>query len=130
MMSPLDQSFILCTMLCFCQSCETAGDNTTGDTLSQSDMVANQYLNLPYPAVSNEELAEQQTFYKSKAGESYPMRLYPTMTLENLNHFLFNGSQNFRWVALVRIFDSHRWEPYLTTCWCEFSMYYIQWFLT
>ena len=67
-----------------------------GDTSPQGDAVANQYLHLPYPVVTNADVAGEQNFYKSDRWNGEVMWLYASLTLENINHVLFNGDQTFR----------------------------------
>ena len=74
------------------------------DTFTQSDIVRNQYLLLPYPAVSLEDLAQEKAHYRNKItsliayGENRttPYNINFGMTLEAINHFLFKGKYNFR----------------------------------
>ena len=74
------------------------------DTFTQSDIVRNQYLLLPYPAVSLEDLAQEKAHYRNKVmsliayGENRttPYNINFGMTLEAINHFLFKGKYNFR----------------------------------
>ena len=74
------------------------------DTLTLNDIVRNQYAELPYPAVSPEGLKAEKMYYDNKVwtvkahGElrSYPMRISFGTTLEAVNHFLFEGKNNFR----------------------------------
>ena len=75
------------------------------DTLTLNDIVRNQYAELPYPAVSPEALKAEKMYYDNKVwtvkahGElrSYPMRISFGTTLEAINHFLFEGKNNFRY---------------------------------
>ena len=74
------------------------------DTFTHSDIVRNQYLLLPYPAVSLEDLAHEKAHYHNNIipliayGEkrTTPYNIDFGMTLEAINHFLFNGKYNFR----------------------------------
>lgn len=74
------------------------------DTLTQDDIVRNQYLTLPYPAITPEELKVEKKYYDKKEssvtayGElrTAPFRVSPGLTLEAINHFLFRGKNNFR----------------------------------
>ena len=74
------------------------------DTLTRNDIVRNQYAELPYPAVSPEGLKAEKMYYDNKVWtvkaygklRSYPMRVSFGATLEAINHFLFEGKNNFR----------------------------------
>ena len=78
------------------------------DTLTQSDVVRNQYSTLPYPAVTLEDLNVEKAYYDNKQwpvrayGEirNKPFRVTPGVTLEAINHFLYNGKNNFRYDLL------------------------------
>ena len=65
------------------------------DTLSQDDIVRNQYLLLPYPAVTQHSLALEQNHYNSSK-RNKPFNTYYSMALESINHFLYKGSNDFR----------------------------------
>ena len=65
------------------------------DTLTQDDIVQNQYSLLPYPAVSQESLTTEQYYYTSNRGNE-PLRVVFSYILENINHFLFKGNNDFR----------------------------------
>ena len=69
------------------------------DTLTQSDIVRNQYMTLPYPAVSHQQLEHEKIYYDSmyKTGER-PFTTIQSFSFEALNHFLFKGRNNFRFV--------------------------------
>ena len=74
------------------------------DTLTQSDIVRNQYSTLPYPAVSHKLLAQEKAHYDNNL---WPVKAYGEMrpkpfgvsfgiTLEAINHYLFKGKNQFR----------------------------------
>ena len=75
------------------------------DTLTQSDVVRNQYSTLPFPAVTLEDLNVEKAYYDNKQwpvrayGEirNKPFRVTPGVTLEAINHFVYNGKNNFRY---------------------------------
>ena len=79
----------------------------TFDTLSQNDVVRNQYSNLPYPAVTLKDLNVEKSYYDNKKwlvnayGELRvkPYWVTPGVTLEAINHFLFNGRNDFRYIV-------------------------------
>ena len=67
------------------------------DTLTQSDIVRNQYMTLPYPAVSDRQLEMDKSYYENL----YKIRKTPYVTsygitFEALNHFLYKGRNTFR----------------------------------
>ena len=68
------------------------------DTLTQYDIVRNQYSSLPYPAVSKRELAVESQYYKNKQN-TIPYKMIFAFTLESLNHYLYKGQNQFRWVS-------------------------------
>ena len=67
---------------------------TYSDTLSQTDAVTRQYLSLPYPSVSEEQLQAEQTHYMGP-DRNMPHVTYTTLSLEYLNHFLYQGRNDF-----------------------------------
>ena len=70
------------------------------DTLTKDDIVQQQYALLPYPAVKPGEFEKIRQHYNSDR-KNIPMMIAPAVTLENINHFLFQGRQNFRWLILT-----------------------------
>ena len=66
-----------------------------GDTMYPLDLVQTQYSMLPYPLVTNKDLLMEKRHY-STMKKSMPTVLYYTDTLENINHFFFQGKSNFR----------------------------------
>jgi len=69
------------------------------DTLTQSDIVRNQYMTLPYPAISQGKLKNEKTYYdkKYKTGiRKIPYTINRSILLEALNHFLYKGRNTFR----------------------------------
>ena len=68
------------------------------DTLTQYDIVRNQYSSLPYPAVSKRGLAVESQYYKNKQN-TIPYKMIFAFTLESLNHYLYKGQNQFRWVS-------------------------------
>ena len=53
-----------------------------------------QYENLPYPKVKEAQLLDEDDYYKRV--EDVPYYMYPTHSLPKLNHFLYQGKQNFQ----------------------------------
>ena len=66
-----------------------------GDIMYPLDLVQTQYSMLPYPLVTNKDLLMEKRHY-STFKKSNPTVIYYTDTLENINHFLFQGNSNFR----------------------------------
>ena len=66
------------------------------DTLTQDDMVRNQYLSLPYPAVTKHNIHVEQQYYNNHYKRDTPFNIATAYTLERINHFLFQGRNNFR----------------------------------
>ena len=72
-----------------------ADSSIYSDTLDYYDSVKNQYQKLPYPAVSEKMIHSEQDNY-SKGRQSMPYHIYHSIALEPINHFLFEGSNDFR----------------------------------
>ena len=70
------------------------GDKKCGDTITRNDLVARQYKNLPYPLVSEHDISLEEQYYKNN--EEASLIINPSITLENVNHYLHRGSENFR----------------------------------
>ena len=66
-----------------------------GDITKQEDLVQKQYSSLPYPAVRKSDFLEEQSYYKNDSLSNIPYRIYPHIELEYINHFLYNGANNF-----------------------------------
>ena len=64
------------------------------DTLSHDDVVREQYSLLPYPAVDENDILHQWKHYNSD-NQHIPFKAKHTLTLENLNHFLFKGRKSY-----------------------------------
>ena len=69
--------------------------DTYSDTLSTSDAVTRQYLSLPYPSVSEELLQAEKNHYQGP-NRNDPHTTYTSLSLEYLNHFLYEGKNDFR----------------------------------
>ena len=65
------------------------------DTLTQNDLVTQQYASLPYPPFGEENIKKEETHYETNSNAELKMG-FRYITLENINHFLFSGSENFR----------------------------------
>ena len=74
------------------------------DTLTPSDIVRSQYSKLPYPAVKSHVLAQEKAYYNyygkrvTAFGENrtIPFSISFGITLEAINHFLYEGKNHFR----------------------------------
>ena len=66
-----------------------------GDTTSQDDIVRSQYSSLPYPAVRTTDFLEEKDYYDDASLRNIPYSLYTTIALENINHFLYSGANDF-----------------------------------
>ena len=80
------------------------------DTLTQSDIVRKQYSTLPYPAVRHSLLAVEKKHYEKGSDQNEvnsimaygekrttPFSISFGITLEAVNHFLFEGKNHFRY---------------------------------
>jgi len=64
-----------------------------GDSLTSRDLVIRQYESLPYPGIPEEKLLRIEKYSK---GDCEQLRnIHPTGTLEKMNHYLHQGSENF-----------------------------------
>ena len=69
---------------------------THGDTISQDDIVRNQYSLLPYPAVRKDRFFHEQKYYTHEQSQNNrPYSISHALVLEHLNHFLFKGRNDF-----------------------------------
>ena len=66
-----------------------------GDTLTQQDIVTRQYTSLPYPDISQKEIMATKYHYNSEFAYLPYMRP-PSENLESLNHFLYQGGNDFK----------------------------------
>ena len=66
-----------------------------GDTLTQEDIVTKQYTSLPYPDISQTEIMATKYHYNSEFAYLPYMRP-PSENLESLNHFLYEGGNDFK----------------------------------
>ena len=95
---PFKMNSRLCTFA-FTLINQNQSDETMGsDTLTQDDIVRNQYSYLPYPAVSKRNLAGELQHYKNKRNATL-YNIIPAFTLESLNHYLYQGRNDFKYVA-------------------------------
>ena len=60
------------------------------------DCVKTQYKMMPYPRVTNDQLDSEKTFYNSRPALRMIHSTSNENDLETINHFLFQGKENFR----------------------------------
>ena len=95
---PFKMNSKLCTFAFTLINKKQSDETRSSDTLTQDDIVRNQYSSLPYPAVSKRELAVESQYYKNKQ-KTTPYNMIFAFTLESLNHYLYKGQNKFRWVS-------------------------------
>ena len=95
---PFKMNSRLCTFAFTLINQNQSDETMDSDTLTQDDIVRNQYSSLPYPAVSKRELAAELQYYKNTQNTT-PYNMIFAFTLESLNHYLYKGENNFRWVS-------------------------------
>ena len=66
-----------------------------GDIIDHEDVVRKQYSSLPYPEVAQATLDKEYDHYNVYI-KQYPYYTVPTLKLENLNQFLYEGKFHFR----------------------------------
>ena len=66
-----------------------------GDTLTHDDVVRQQYTSLPYPEISQDEIINTYNHYNGEF-KHIPYMRPVAQNLESLNHFLYEGRNNFR----------------------------------
>ena len=80
----------------YCQDLESS---ETYDTLKQSDNVRNQYMTLPYTAISDQELETDKYYYDNVYNiRKTPYRISYGITHEAITHFLYKSRNRFRWL--------------------------------
>ena len=77
-----------------CVNSTSKGFEQIFDTIVHEDNIRTQYLHLPYPWISADTLSQEKNYYENTE-PVMPFRITPSMALENVNHFLFKGSQSF-----------------------------------
>ena len=99
-------NYLILTLVCMCEiSLAVNGTFPGGDTISDNDAVTNQYVNLPYPTVTDKEIADERDFYRSDLFDGGLKELFLSLTLETMNHILYNGGQNFRYTSCIMVFE-------------------------
>ena len=84
------------------QECDSKWLRLDSDTLSKDDSVRKQYLSLPYPAIPEHALRAEYNHYNGRKKRTKVQPYQPVLgiDLERLNHFLFEGKQNFRYQSI------------------------------
>ena len=62
---------------------------------SNIDLVRKQYLSFPYPYVSPQYIQMEQNYYQSPK-RNIPITTYPSISLEMVNHYLYQGENGFK----------------------------------
>ena len=62
---------------------------------STVDLVQKQYLSFPYPNVSSQHIETEQRYYQSLKRNT-PISTYPSLDLEMVNHYLYQGENGFK----------------------------------
>ena len=71
---------------------ELSGNNE--EHLEMNDIVQKQYLMLPYPQFTQNDLSDESKYYQSLE-RSTPSLFAHLIQLEYINHYLFQGKQTF-----------------------------------
>ena len=69
------------------------------DTITKEDIVRNQYLSFPYPAVTKEDIQIEKDYYNSTKRNT-PFGIAREITLESINHYLYKGRNTYRCVSI------------------------------
>ena len=59
------------------------------------DLVRQQYLSFPYPYVSSQHIQIEENYYQSPQ-RNIPISTYPSLDLDMVNHYLFEGRNGFK----------------------------------
>ena len=86
----------MCKTRPLCDMNHSTKYNDLGDTITYNDIVASQYKLLPYPLFTEKQLLAEHKFYQNNANNKEVFEVFPTGTLETINHHFFQGTQNFR----------------------------------
>ena len=65
------------------------------DTTNHVDMVKQQYSLLPYPPVTDRQILSMKLHYGRRKTQ-LPFFSSPVLSLDTINHFLFDGSNDFQ----------------------------------
>ena len=61
-----------------------------------------QYLHLPYPTIRYDTIETEYKYYRSQNSD-YPLSVQYSMKLEDLNHYLYQGQNNFEYVFICQL---------------------------
>ena len=79
---------------------EDVDENKYSDnSVSNNDLVQLQYLHLPYPTIRYDTIETEYKYYRSQNSD-YPLSVQYSMKLEDLNHYLYQGQNNFEYVFI------------------------------
>ena len=70
------------------------------DSVSTNDLVKKQYSILPYPTVGYDTIRREHMYYLSD-NSNYPISSHYSLKLEYLNHYLYQGQNNFEYVFIL-----------------------------
>ena len=65
--------------------------------VSNDDLVKQQYIQLPYPTIRHDTIEMEYKYYLGQ-NSKYPVSSQYSMKLEYLNHYLYQGQNNFEYV--------------------------------
>ena len=84
----------------------------------KDDFVQNQYTAFPYPPFEKKAIEDEKEWYNAQRihyntaigyrdvnDETPPMQMHPTLLLEELNHYLYQGKEDFKLVLFRHYFD-------------------------
>ena len=67
--------------------------------ISYDDLVQLQYLQLPYPTIRHDTIEMEYKYYLGQ-NSKYPVSSQYSLKLEYLNHYLYQGQDNFEYVLI------------------------------
>ena len=68
------------------------------------DTVRKQYMVLPYPPISETLMSQEKHYYRNNVNKiPINSHQFRDMTLNNINHYLFQGLEDFRYVSNLLI---------------------------
>ena len=73
---------------------ENVSKMTVADSDYMLDLVRKQYMNLPYPYVSAENIQMEHEYYQGQQ-RNIPLLNYYSGALEFINHYLYRGQNSF-----------------------------------
>ena len=86
---------------------EDVDENKYSDnSVSNNDLVQLQYLHLPYPTIRYDTIDTEYKYYRSQNSD-YPLSVQYSMKLEDLNHYLYQGQNNFEYVFICQLTHIH-----------------------